>query len=328
MSAGDLNYSSAISEGNTLSRSVGEHNESIRQNNQLLVQAWNQQKNTDAKNLEEDKDIKGVEDAYGSFTAFGTIAQGYQRVNQLGVSGALRQDIGNLQNRAQTIADSVRGGLNKIRGGDQSSQAISDAGSKPVDTETGSVSTSEPNSQSEPNSMAVDPEKTSGSVDTDAVDDIKNSVKDTSATEEISGKIVKGLKTAGKVGQVAGVLAGGVQLVEGVKDAVDGNFAKMDAAHKTSSILGDAGGLLDIASVFLPVLAPIGAITSVASAVTDTINTIDDDKSKQKTDAGSEQNQLNQNRANLENTTSFTSLGLIGNAQSSSIEKIQGSSSF
>lgn len=324
MSAGDLNYSSAISEGNSLSRTVGEHNESIRQNNQLLVQAWNQQKNTDAKNLEQDKDIKGVEDAYGSFTAFGTIAQGYQRVNQLGVGGALRQDVGNLQNRAQTIADSVRGGLNKIRGGDQSSQAVSDAGSKPVDTETGTVSTSEPNSQSEPNSMSVDPEKTSGSVDLDPVDDIKNSIKG-SATEEISGKIVKGLKTAGKVGQVAGVLAGGVQLVEGVKDVADGNFAKMDAAHKTASILGDAGGLLDIASVFLPILAPIGAITSVASAVTDTVNTIDDDKSKQKTDAGSEQNQLNQNRANLENTTSFTSLGLIGNAQQSSIAKIQGS---
>ncbi len=327
MSAGDLNYSSAISEGNSLSRSVGEHNESIRQNNQILVQAWNQQKNTDAKNLDEDKDIKGVEDAYGSFTAFGTIAQGYQRVNQLGVGGALRQDIGNIQNRAQSIADSVRGGLNKIRGGDQSSPAVSNAGSKPVDTETGTVSTSEPNSQSEPNSTTVDPEKTSGSVDLDAVDDIKNSIKD-SATEQISGKIVKGLKTAGKVGQVAGVIAGGVQLVEGVKDAIDGNFAKMDAAHKTSSILGDAGGLLDIASVFLPVLAPIGAITSVASAVTSTINTIDDDKSKQNTDASSEQNQLNQNRANVENTTSFTSMGLIGNAQQSSIEKIQGSSSF
>ena len=327
MSAGDLNYASAISEGNSLSRSVGEHNESIRQNNQLLVQAWNQQKNVDAKNLDEDKDIKGVEDAYGSFTAFGTIAQGYQRVNQLGVGGALRQDIGNIQNRAQSIADSVRGGLNKIRGGDQSSPAVSNAGSKPVDTETGTVSTSEPNSQSEPNSTTVDPEKTSGSVDTDAVDDIKNSIKG-SATEEISGKIVKGLKTAGKVGQVAGVIGGGVQLVEGVKDAIDGNFAKMDAAHKTSSILGDAGGLLDIASVFLPVLAPIGAITSVASAVTSTINTIDDDKSKQNTDASSEQNQLNQNRANVENTTSFTSMGLIGNAQSSSIEKIQGSSSF
>lgn len=327
MSAGDLNYSSAISEGNSLSRTVGEHNESIRQNNQLLVQAWNQQKNTDSKNLEQDKDIKGVEDAYGSFTAFGTIAQGYQRVNQLGVGGALRQDVGNLQNRAQTIADSVRGGLNKIRGGDQSSQAISDAGSKPVDTETGTVSTSEPNSQSEPNAMSVDPEKTSGSVDLDPVDDIKNSIKG-SATEEISGKIVKGLKTAGKVGQVAGVIGGGVQLVEGVKDLADGNFAKMDGAHKTSSILGDAGGLLDIASVFLPVLAPIGAITSVASAVTSTINTIDDDKSKQNTDASSEQNQLNQNRANVENTTSFTSMGLIGNAQQSSIEKIQGSSSF
>ena len=328
MSADDLNYASAISEGNTLSKSVGEHNESIRQNNQLLVQAWNQQRNTDAKNLEQDKDIKGVEDAYGSFTAFGTIAQGYQRVNQLGVGGALRQDIGNIQNRAQKIADSVRGGLNKIRGGDQSSQAISNAGSKPVDTETGTVSTSQPNSQSEPNATTVDPEKTSGSVDTDAVDDIKNSIKDTSATEEISGKIVKGLKTAGKVGQVAGVIGGGVQLVEGVKDAVDGNFAKMDAAHKTSSILGDIGGVLDIASVFLPVLAPIGAVTSVASAVTSTINTIDDDKSKQSTDASSEQNQLNQNRANVENTTSFTSLGLIGNAQQSSIEKIQGSGSF
>jgi hypothetical protein len=327
MSADDLNYASAISEGNSLSRSVGEHNESIRQNNQILVQAWNQQKNTDAKNLDEDKDIKGVEDAYGSFTAMGTIAQGYQRVNQLGVGGALRQDIGNIQNRAQKIADSVRGGLNKIRGGDQSSPAVSNAGSKPVDTETGTVSTSEPNSQSEPNSTTVDPEKTSGSVDTDAVDDIKNSIKD-SATEQISGKIVKGLKTAGKVGQVAGVIGGGIQLVEGVKDAIDGNFAKMDAAHKTSSILGDIGGVLDIASVFLPVLAPIGAITSVASAVTSTINTIDDHKSKQNTDASSEQNQLNQNRANVENTTSFTSMGLIGNAQSSSIEKIQGSSSF
>ncbi len=44
MSAGDLNYSSAISEGNSLSKSVREHNESIRQNNQLLVQAWNQTK--------------------------------------------------------------------------------------------------------------------------------------------------------------------------------------------------------------------------------------------------------------------------------------------
>lgn len=328
MSAGDLNYATAISEGNSLSKSVGEHNESIRQNNQLLVQAWNQQRNTDAKNLEQDKDIKGVEDAYGSFTAMGTIAQGYQRVNQLGVSGALRQDIGNIQNRAQQIADSVRGGLNKIRGGDQGGQAVSNAGSKPVDTDTETISTSEPNSQSEPSSTSVDPQKTSGSVDTDAVDDIKNSVKDTSATEEISGKIVKGLKTAGKVGQVAGVIGGGVQLVEGVKDAIDGNFAKMDAAHKTSSILGDIGGVLDIASVFLPVLAPIGAVTSVASAVTSTINTIDDDKSKQSTDASSEQNQLNENRANVENTTSFTSMGLIGNAQSSSIEKIQGSGSF
>lgn len=328
MSAGDLNYSSAISEGNSLSKSVREHNESIRQNNQLLVQAWNQQKNVDDKNAQQDKDIKGVEDAYGSFTAIGTIAQGYQRVNQLGVAGAFREDIGNIQNRAQQIADSVRGGLNKIRGGDQGGQAVSNAGSKPVDTNTGTVSTSEPNSQSEPNSATVDPEKTSGSVDTDAVDDVKNSVKDTSATEEISGKIVKGLKTAGKVGQVAGVIGGGVQLVEGVKDLADGSFAKMDAAHKASSILGDAGGLLDIASVFLPVLAPIAAVTSVASAVSSTINTIDDDKSKQSKDASSEQNQLNQNRANVENTTSFTSLGLVGNAQSSSIEKIQGTGAF
>tara|TARA_Y100001972_G_C7640767_1_gene321893 strand:+ start:240 stop:1226 length:987 start_codon:yes stop_codon:yes gene_type:complete len=328
MSAGDLNYSSAISEGNSLSKSVREHNESIRQNNQLLVQAWNQQKNVDDKNAQQDKDIKGVEDAYGSFTAIGTIAQGYQRVNQLGVGGAFREDIGNIQNRAQQIADSVRGGLNKIRGGDQGGQAVSNAGSKPVDTNTGTVSTSEPNSQSEPNSATVDPEKTSGSVDTDAVDDVKNSVKDTSATEEISGKIVKGLKTAGKVGQVAGVIGGGVQLVEGVKDLADGSFAKMDAAHKASSILGDAGGLLDIASVFLPVLAPIAAVTSVASAVSSTINTIDDDKSKQSKDASSEQNQLNQNRANIENTTSFTSLGLVGNAQSSSIEKIQGTGAF
>ena len=68
----DMGYASAISEGISLTRSVAEHNESIRQNNQLLTQAYTKTLDDDKDKAEEDKAIHGGEDAYGSATALAT----------------------------------------------------------------------------------------------------------------------------------------------------------------------------------------------------------------------------------------------------------------
>jgi hypothetical protein len=312
MSIGDMNYASAISEGNSLSRSVAEHNEGIRQNNQLLIQQWNAQNRADQQKAEKDKDIKGVEDAYGGFTAMGTIAQGYQRVRQLGVGGAISEDVTNIKTNAQNIADTLRGGISKMTTKIPAQQVQAQAeseGSRSVSQSGTAETTAQP--ESTPSS---DVEKTATSVGDDS--------------EDVASTISKGLKTAGKVTQVAGAIGGVVSAVDGISDMTDGKFARMDTAHKTGDALSTVGGLLDIASIFLPVLAPIGAVVSTAGAVTNTINTIQDDKKRENTDASSEQNQLNQNKQSIEVSPSFTSMSLIGSAQHSVIHSIAGSGSF
>ena len=114
----------------------------------------------------------------------------------------------------------------------------------------------------------------------------------------------------------------------GIHDIADGSFSQEDGAHKFGSILGDIGGALDVASVFIPVLAPFAAVANVASAVDSTVNDIADDKAKTSTDQGTEQNQVNENKQNMEISPAFASMSLIGSAQQSSTAAIAGSGSF
>lgn len=315
MSIGDMNYASAVSEGNSLSRSVAEHNESVRQNNQILVQQWNQTLGQDAKNTEKDKEVKGLEDAYGGFTAVGTIAQGYQRVKQVGLSGAVGQDIARLKRGGQAVASAFSSNATpptpkpSVDGIEVSGTETGGTASvKPVQAEAPSV---KPTTAPEPSTVASDVNKTA-----DAVSD----------TEAISGKVMKGLKTAGTVGKIAGAGMGIVSAVSGIDDIADGKFAKMDEAHKTGDALSTVGGLLDIASVFLPVLAPVGALVSTAGAITNTVNTIKDDKGKETTDARSEQTQIAQNKASIESTPSYTSMSLVGTAEKPVQQSVAGTS--
>ena len=99
----DMGYASAISEGISLTRSVAEHNESIRQNNQLLTQAYTKTLDDDKSKAEEDKAIHGGEDIYGGGTALATIAQGYSKVKEAGgFIPAFKAD-------AQAVADKFQG---------------------------------------------------------------------------------------------------------------------------------------------------------------------------------------------------------------------------
>ena len=114
----------------------------------------------------------------------------------------------------------------------------------------------------------------------------------------------------------------------GIHDIADGSFSQEDGAHKFGSILGDIGGALDVASVFIPVLAPFAAVANVASAIDSTVNDIADDKAKTGTDQGTEKNQVNENKNNMEISPAFASMSLIGSSQQSSTAAIAGSGSF
>ena len=328
MSIGDMNYASAMSEGNSLSRSVAEHNESVRQNNQLLIQQWNATKSRDAKDTEKDKEIKGVQDAVGGVSSLSTVAQGYGRVKQLGLGGALKQDVSRLKQGGQAV-------VSRIQSAVSSPQPPRVDGIEVSGTESGGTADVQPSRATAPSSAPEStpaPSSTSAPAPAEATSttgesgNVASDVSKVSDTEQISGKIMKGLKTAGTIGKVAGAGMGVISAVSGIDDIADGKFAKMDKAHKTGDALSTAGGLLDIASIFLPVLAPVGALVSTAGAITNTVNTIGDDKKKERDDASSEQNQLNQNNQSIETTPSFTSMSLVGSAQHSVTHSVAGTS--
>ena len=262
MSLSDLAYSQAISQGNSLRRNVTEHNESIRQNNQMLVQAWNTQKARDDSKSQEDKLLVGAKDSYTGFEAVGHFAQGYNRVAKSGVVGAFKED-------AQAISDRLSSLKNTV------SQKISPP------------SNIQPKASVQPTENITDniASKTSSAVD---------------EGETLTGKISQGIETAGKVGKIAGVIGGGIAITQGIKDLADGTFKKESTTEKVASGLKDVGGLLDVASVFLPVLAPLGAITSVAGATIDTVDTIDKDKKQKSDDSNLENKQLAENRSGIQ----------------------------
>tara|TARA_R110001592_G_scaffold154486_1_gene383457 strand:+ start:1125 stop:2057 length:933 start_codon:yes stop_codon:yes gene_type:complete len=286
MSLSDLAYSQAISQGNSLRQETREHNESIRQNNQMLVQAWNSQKARDDSKSQEDKLMIGAKDSYTGFEAVGHFAQGYNRVKNTGLVGAFKED-------AQAISDKLSSIKNTV------SQKATQLGQKISAPLTSKVAVSTPEF------TATAPSNIQPKASVQATENITDKVasKTSSAVDEgetLTGKISKGIETAGKVGKIAGVIGGGIAITQGIKDLADGTFKKESTTEKVASGLKDVGGLLDVASVFLPVLAPLGAITSVAGATIDTVDTIDKDKKQKSDDSNLENKQLAENRSGIQ----------------------------
>jgi hypothetical protein len=282
MSLSDLAYSQAISQGNSLRRNVTEHNESIRQNNQMLVQAWNTQKARDDSKSQEDKLLVGAKDSYTGFEAVGHFAQGYNRVKNTGLVGAFKED-------AQAISDKLSSLKNTV------SQKATQLGQKVSAPLTSKVQAT----PTEPEYTATAPSniQPKGTVADNVASKTSSAVDE---GETLTGKISKGIETAGKVGKVAGVIGGGIAITQGIKDLADGTFKKESTSEKWASGLKDVGGVLDVASVFLPVLAPLGAITSIAGSTIDTVDTIDKDKKQKSDDSNLENTQLSQNRSGIE----------------------------
>tara|TARA_R110002167_G_scaffold38773_1_gene120391 strand:+ start:33 stop:1157 length:1125 start_codon:yes stop_codon:yes gene_type:complete len=374
MSAEDMNYASAINEGSNMSRNVAEHNEGIRQNNQLLVQAWSGTIQNDKNQTKQDKYVHGGEDAYGAVTAVASIGDALSRVKKAGgFIKAVKADAQATADRFTKVTDYIskkvsgnpteeaKAGSNpvskpnkpvdpeaqaanpkpKATGEPEPTESVEPttkpvtvepaAASKPTTTEPAVEPAAKPTVEPtvEPASKpveepTVEPSDTSGtkSIVSDVAD------KEASNSEELSGTILGGVKNAAKVGRFVGVAGGVMQLGMGIHDIADGSFSQEDGAHKFGSILGDIGGALDVASVFIPVLAPFAAVANVASAIDSTVNDIADDKAKTGTDQGTEKNQVNENKNNMEISPAFASMSLIGSSQQSSTAAIAGSGSF
>jgi hypothetical protein len=135
-------------------------------------------------------------------------------------------------------------------------------------------------------------------------------------------------------GKVAGLVAGGTDLVEGVDNLVEGKgfFAQdgNDTAKKVGDSFVTAGAVLDAIGTVAPPLEVLGGLAGITGGI---INTVDDwfgDKKKIK-DAGkkidkptTENSQLEQKRV----SPAFQSLGLVASAPTSVKSQIQGSGSF
>lgn len=336
MSVSDMGYASAISEGNSLMRSVAEHNEGIRQNTQILTQQWNATLSRDADKKKEDQAVHGVEDAYGGMTALGTIGQGVSRIKQLGFGGALRADISNVKKQASSVYNYVKGtpsdtATQASQAGDASVAKPGEPASStaPEPTEATEASSTPSANPAETSTEASVTETATESTGADVGNVARNVSEETASSgEELASKLMKGVKTAGKVGKIAGVAGGALSLGTGIANIADGDFKKMDTAHKVSSIWGDLSGALDIASVFIPVLAPAAAAVSIGSAIDSTVTDLADDKNQENTDQGDKQNQLNSNNKSMQIDPSYTSMSLVGNAQQNVKQQIAGSASF
>jgi len=135
-------------------------------------------------------------------------------------------------------------------------------------------------------------------------------------------------------GKVAGLVAGGTDLVEGVDNLYEGKgfFAQdgSDTAKKVGDSFVTAGAVLDAIGTVAPPLEVLGGLAGITGGI---INTVDDwfgDKKKIK-DAGKKidapttaNSQLEQQRV----SPAFQSLGLVASAPTSVKSQIQGSGSF
>lgn len=99
----------------------------------------------------------------------------------------------------------------------------------------------------------------------------------------IAKKVNVGTATADAVGDLVGHGIGlGMAGVSGIED-IAGGWSKMDTGEKWGNALGIAGGIVDTAGAFAPVLAPVGVALDVSSAIANWIGDSQEQKFKEKT---------------------------------------------
>lgn len=322
----------AASQGSEIMRMAAEHNDAVRAKNQLIIQQLNaEQAGLDAQK-KVDKILNDVKDVYGTSNAVKSAYQTYQSAQKAGgfvkyVQG--EGGIGNVKRQVNSVGNFVN---NKIYGtsGEPSTAPqefeMKELGAKPADN------VPRPNNlndtANEQGTAADQPVKPADVEPGTAPKSGNAASKVGSAADEVGeegnsvGKMVGGaLETADKVGK--GVAAVGA-ITDIAEDIKDGKIAGDNTADKVSNVASIGAGVLDVASFFLPFLAPVAAVTSAVAAVSGGIGEIEDITNKKTQDASKAQAAMGKTAAPI----SLTGAGLVASSATDNTKTISGTTAF
>lgn len=149
-----------------------------------------------------------------------------------------------------------------------------------------------------------------------------------SSADELSNKVISGLKQAGKyvqrAGTVAGIAGAGYDIFQDFHKADDGSgkteFQEMNGEQKASNIAGTVAGVLDAGAFFLPVLAPFAAAASATAGITGALGGAEAEKDKE--GEAEKSAQKTEQTMPLMSVSHLGQMGLIASAQNDNKQSI------
>ncbi len=299
----------AVSQGNALTNEAMQHNDAIKVRNQEIMQTLNTQKATLDGQKQTDKYMHDVSDVYSVGSALNTSYKTYGAVQKAGGFRKYVQGEGGIGN-AKKVFNSISNFSQKTR------DPTSDADPQPTPLEDTA------NTQGTAADAPVTPEERPAAP----------APKAGTSTPPTGEAEVKPPKSAGELFEAAGDTAGkigtGLGAVSAIGSIADdisqGKIAGDNVADKVSNVASIAAGALDVASIFLPVLAPAAAAASAISAISGGVGEIEDIADKEDKDASQARSMKGTETAPV----GLASAGLVANQVTDNTKSIGGSSAF
>lgn len=323
----------AISQGNALTRDAIEHNDAVKARNQEILSQVNREKNTLDGQERTEKLFHDVSDTYNIGGALKSSYNTYQEAQKVGGFKNYIQGeggFGTLKKRLNTVSNFVQGKINEAttQAGNTVSEAVQNV--NPQSTPLNDVANSNGTAAERPVEPAERPPapaansgtaaSTAGSEAEGIASRIPKSTDELfQAARDTAGKAGDAL---GVVGMGMGVVAGGQALAEDIMDPT--RFDQENTADKISNVASIAAGALDVASIFLPVLAPAAAIASATAAVSGGVGEIEDIADKENKDASDANNM----RGTEKGAVDLAAGGMIASTATDTTKSISATGSF
>ena len=323
----------AISQGNALTRDAMEHNDAVKARNQEILSQVNREKNTLDGQERTEKLFHDISDTYN---IGGALKSDYNTYNEEQKVGGFKNyiqgegGIGTLKKRVNTMKNFVQGKINEAttQAGKNVSEAVQNV--KPQATPLNDAANPNGTAAEGPVEPADRPPapaakagtaaSTAGSEAEGLASKIPKSTDELfQAARDTAGKAGDAL---GVVGMGMGVVAGGQALAEDIMDP--SKFDSENTADKISNVASIAAGALDVASIFLPVLAPAAAIASATAAVSGGVGEIEDIADRESKDASD----ANAMKGTQQAATDLAAGGMVASTSTDTTKSISATGSF
>jgi hypothetical protein len=310
----------AISQGNALTNEALEHNDAVKARNQEILSQVNREKNTLDGQKRTDKIFHDVSDTYSIGGALKTSYNTYEAAQKAGGFKKYIQGeggVGTLKKQYNTISNFVNNKINPQETPKPQSSALNDvansngtAAERPV----------------QPAERPPAPAAKSGTAASTAGGEAESiASKAPKSTDEL---FEAARNTAGKAGDALGVVGMGMGVVAGgqalTEDIMDGKIEGDNTADKVSNVASIAAGALDVASIFLPVLAPAAAIASATAAVSGGVGEIEDIADREDKDASD----ANAMRGTEKAAVDLAAGGMVASTSTDTTKSISATGSF